>query len=154
MTTERELYNAAIRMEEIERPAVTSLTLITGEMFGATGISPVGLFDNPKGLAQLAKYGHDEFGFDSCEIFNIWSHVQPMTGKTILDFEDFVFSQFWLPLGALATCVYCCWPIGFGWEGFRDESGAGAGWSLPAVLKPYMRYLLPLVLLGILLGGL
>ena len=86
--------------------------------------------------------------------FNIWSHVQPMAGKTILDFEDFVFSQFWLPLGSLATCVYCCWPIGFGWEGFRDESGAGAGWSLPAVLKPYMRYLLPLVLLGILLGGL
>ena len=76
MTTERELYNAAIKMEEIPRAAVTSLTLITGEMFGATGISPVGLFDNAKGLAQLAKYGHDQFGFDSCEIFNIWSHVE------------------------------------------------------------------------------
>jgi NSS family neurotransmitter:Na+ symporter len=86
--------------------------------------------------------------------FNIWSHVQPMAGKTILDFEDFVFSQFWLPLGALATCVYCCWPIGFGWNGFRDEASAGSGWRLPAVLRPYMRYLLPLVLLGILLGGL
>ena len=100
MTTERELYNAAIRMEEIERPAVTSLTLITGEMFGATGISPVGLFDNPKGLAQLAKFGHDEFGFDSCEIFNIWSHVeylgaevdytadQPYVKKTIYTLND------------------------------------------------------------------
>ena len=86
--------------------------------------------------------------------FNIWSHVRPMAGKTILDFEDFVFSQFWLPLGALATCVYCCWPIGFGWDGFRDEASAGAGWRLPTVLKPYMRYLLPLVLLGILFGGL
>ncbi len=86
--------------------------------------------------------------------FNIWSHVQPIAGKTILDFEDFVFSQFWLPLGSLATCVYCCWPFGFGWEGFRDESSAGTGWHLPAVLRPYMRYLLPLVLLGILFGGL
>ena len=76
MVTERELYNAAIKMEEIERPAVTSLTLITAEMFGQTGISPVGLFDNAKGLAQLAKFGHDAFGFDSCEIFNIWSHVE------------------------------------------------------------------------------
>ena len=76
MVTERELYNAAIKMEEIERPVATSLTLITGEMFGATGISPVGLFDKPKELAQLAKYGHDTFGFDSCEIFNIWSHVE------------------------------------------------------------------------------
>ena len=86
--------------------------------------------------------------------FNIWSHVQPIAGKTILDFEDFVFSQFWLPLGSLATCVYCCWPFGFGWEGFRDEASAGTGWHLPAVLRPYMRYLLPLVLLGILFGGL
>ncbi|MBO6084220.1 MAG: hypothetical protein J6O90_03980, partial [Candidatus Methanomethylophilaceae archaeon] len=76
MVTERELYNAAISMEEIERPVATSLTLITQEMFMKTGISPVGLFDNWKGLAQLAKFGHDEFGFDSCEIFNIWSHVE------------------------------------------------------------------------------
>lgn len=76
MTTERELFNAAIKMEEIERPVATSLTLITNDMFAATGISPVNLFDNWKGLAQLAKYGHDRFGFDSCEIFNIWSHVE------------------------------------------------------------------------------
>ena len=86
--------------------------------------------------------------------FNVWSHVQPLAGKTILDFEDFVFSQFWLPLGALATCLFCCWPFGFGWEGFRDEASAGTGWSLPAILKPYMRYVLPFVLLGILIGGL
>ena len=66
MVTDRERYNAAIRMEAIDRPVATTLTLITGEMFGATGISPVGLFDNPKGLAQLAKYGHDAYGFDSC----------------------------------------------------------------------------------------
>ena len=76
MTTERELYNAAIKMEEIERPVVTSLTLITEEMFMKTGVSPVGLFDNWKELARLAKFGHDEYGFDSCEIFNIWSHVE------------------------------------------------------------------------------
>ena len=76
MLTERELCNAAIRMEEIPRPVATPLTLITGEMFGATGVSPEGLFDNPKGLAKLAKYGHDIYGFDVCEIFNIWSHVE------------------------------------------------------------------------------
>ena len=86
--------------------------------------------------------------------FNIWSNVQPMAGKTILDCADFVFRQFWLPLGSLATCLFCCWPFGFGWLGFRDEASAGTGWRLPAILKPYMRYLLPLVLLGILLGGL
>ena len=72
----------------------------------------------------------------------------------VLDLEDFVFSQFWLPLGALATCFFCCWPFGFGWQGFRNEASAGTGWRLPVLLRPYMRYLLPLVLLGILLGGL
>ena len=86
--------------------------------------------------------------------FNVWSHVQPLAGKTILDFEDYIFSQFWLPLGALATCLFCVWPFGFGWNGFRDEASAGVGWNLPAVLKPYMRYVLPFVLLGILIGGL
>ena len=86
--------------------------------------------------------------------FNVWAHVQPLAGKTILDFEDYVFSQFWLPLGALATCLFCVWPFGFGWQGFRAEASAGAGWRLPALFKPYMRYLLPFILLGILLGGL
>lgn len=76
LVTERELYKAAISMEAIDRPVATTLTLITQEMFMETGISPVGLFDNWKGLAQLAKYGHDKYGFDSCEIFNIWSHVE------------------------------------------------------------------------------
>ena len=77
-----------------------------------------------------------------------------MAGKTILDLEDFIFSQFWLPLGALATCLFCCWPFGFGWKGFRDEAGTGEGLGVPPILKPYMRYLLPLILLVILLGGL
>ena len=80
MVNERELYRAAIAMEEIERPVATSLTLITGEMFKETGISPVNLFDNWKDLAKLAKYGHDAYGFDSCEIFNIWSHVEFLGG--------------------------------------------------------------------------
>jgi len=63
-------------MEEIERPVATSLTLITEEMFADTNITPVGLFDNAEGLAKLTKYGHDTYGFDSYEIFNIWSHVE------------------------------------------------------------------------------
>ena len=73
---------------------------------------------------------------------------------SVLDAEDFVFSQLWLPLGALATCVFCTWPIGFGWNGFRDEAGSGAGLNTPTVWKPYMRWLLPVILLGIIVGGL
>ncbi len=71
----------------------------------------------------------------------------------VLDLEDFVFSQFWLPLGALATCVFCTWPFGFGWEGFRQEAGMGDGLKPPGVWKPYMRWLLPVILLVIIVGG-
>ena len=71
----------------------------------------------------------------------------------VLDLEDFVFSQFWLPLGALVTCVFCTWPFGFGWKGFRQEAGMGYGLKPPGVWKPYMRWLLPVILLVIIVGG-
>ena len=85
--------------------------------------------------------------------YNVWRDVRLLPGKTILDVEDFVFSQFWLPLGALATCVFCTWPFGFGWEGFRQEAGMGDGLKPPGVWKPYMRWLLPVILLVIIVGG-
>ena len=78
----------------------------------------------------------------------------PSGAVSVLDAEDFVFSQLWLPLGALATCVFCTWPFGFGWNGFRDEAGSGDGFNTPAIWKPYMRWLLPAILLGIIAGGL
>ena len=81
MTTERELYNAAMDLEEQERPVATTLTLLTENMFMEAEESPVGVFDRPESLAKLAKYGHDAFGFDSCEIFNIWSHTEYLGGK-------------------------------------------------------------------------
>lgn len=86
--------------------------------------------------------------------YNVWKDVLLLPGKTILDVEDFVFSQFWLPLGALATCVFCTRRIGWGWKGFSDEAGAGAGLKAPRVWEPYMRWLLPAILLGIIVGGL
>ena len=85
--------------------------------------------------------------------YNVWRDVRLLPGKTILDVEDFVFSQFWLPLGALATCVFCAWSCGWGWKGFREEAGAGAGLAPPRAWAPYMRWLLPAVLLGIIFGG-
>lgn len=86
--------------------------------------------------------------------YNVWRGVQLLPGKTILDVEDFVFSQFWLPLGALATCVFCTWAFGWGWKGFSGEAGAGAGLAPPRAWEPYMRWLLPVILLGIIFGGL
>ena len=85
--------------------------------------------------------------------YNVWSGIRLLPGKTILDVEDFVFSQFWLPLGALATCVFCTRKTGWGWNGFRSEAETGAGLGFADVWRPYMRWLLPAVLLGIIAGG-
>ncbi|MGN0852548.1 MAG: sodium-dependent transporter [Kiritimatiellia bacterium] len=85
---------------------------------------------------------------------NLWSHVQPLPGKTILEAEDYVFSQLWLPFGAMAISVFCSWRCGWGWEAFRAEAGTGKGLAVPSCLAPYMRWILPPVLLGILVAGL
>lgn len=76
MATQREIMCAALDLQEQDRPAVASLTLMTQDMFITSGLNPKGIFDRPKDLAALSKYGHDIYGFDSCEIFNIWSHTE------------------------------------------------------------------------------
>lgn len=86
--------------------------------------------------------------------YNLWADVHLLPNKTILDVEDYVFSQFWLPLGAMAICAFCTWRGGWGWSAFREEAGTGRGLALPSFLGSYMRWLLPPVLLGILLAGL
>lgn len=86
--------------------------------------------------------------------YSVWKDVLPWAGKTVLDVEDFILSQFWLPLGALVTCLYCTQRFGVDWMGFRNEASAGAGWRLPSAVRPYMRWILPFVLLTVLIGGL
>ena len=88
--------------------------------------------------------------------FNIWRDAASafLSGMSVLDFEDFVFSQFCLPLGALATCFFCVWETGFGWRRFSSEASEGKGWRLGGFFRPYMRYVLPLILLAIFAGGL
>ena len=74
---ERERLKAALYLEDQDRPVAGALTLLTEDMYKeAKTISPKGIFDNPKGLATLSKLGHDLYGFDLCEIFNIWGHVE------------------------------------------------------------------------------
>ena len=86
MTTQREIMCAALDLQEMDRPAVASLTLMTQDMFIRSGLNPNGIFDRPKDLAALSKYGYDIYGFDSCEIFNIWSHTE-FLGVTV-DYGD------------------------------------------------------------------
>mgnify|MGYP002347742098 CR=1 FL=1 len=86
--------------------------------------------------------------------FNLWKRFAPMgKGTVILDFEDFLVSQNLLPLGALFVLLFCVSRYGWGWRNFIAEADAGHGTKFPLWLHGYLRWVLPLLILGIFAAG-
>jgi NSS family neurotransmitter:Na+ symporter len=71
----------------------------------------------------------------------------------VLEIEDFVFSQFWLPLGALASCIFVSRDFGWGFGGFREEACAGEGFGMSARLKTLYAWIIPAMIIMVLIGG-
>ena len=87
--------------------------------------------------------------------FNVWSGFVPFgEGTGVLDLEDFVVSNLLLPGGAIIYVIFCTVRYGWGWDKFIEEANAGTGVKMPAWLKNYMKYFVPVVLLLILIVGL
>ncbi len=86
--------------------------------------------------------------------YNLWSGVRPIAGRDILDSEDFVVSNVLLPLGSLIFVVFCTTRYGWGWENFLKEANEGKGLKMARWLRPYMAYVLPLIVLVIFVAGL
>lgn len=86
--------------------------------------------------------------------FNIWSDVQ-LLGKdsTIMDLEDFLVSNNVLPLGSLVYILFCTQRHGWGWDNFIKEANTGKGIAFPIILKGYMTYVLPIIIVAIYLKG-
>ena len=60
--------------------------------------------------------------------FNVLSFIQPKgEGSTFLDLEDYIVSNFLLPLGALVFVLFCTRKSGWGWENFKAEADEGDG---------------------------
>ena len=76
--------------------------------------------------------------------FNLWSDVTVM-GWGILDFEDFIESYNILPLGSLGFALFVA--FGWGYDRFLKEMNTGEGLRLPAFLRPYFRYGIPLIII-------
>ena len=74
--------------------------------------------------------------------------------EPVLGWEDFIFGQFWLPLGALMICVFTTRSCGWGYEAFAAEASAGDGMRFPAMFGPLMKWLVPVLILGTLVAGL
>ena len=85
--------------------------------------------------------------------YNIWSGVS-IFGKSIFDLEDFIVSNLLLPIGALVYLLFCVYKFGWGDENYLLECNTGKGIKMSSRLRPYFRYVLPVLILIILVFGL
>lgn len=86
--------------------------------------------------------------------FNLWSCVKPFTStSSIMDMEDFLVSNCFLPLGSLCYVLFCVSKKGWGFDNFFAEANAGKGMKLRRWMKPYMTWVLPAVIVVIFFIG-
>ena len=86
--------------------------------------------------------------------FNVWSGFQPFgPGSNVLDLEDFLVSNLWLPLGSLVYLLFCTSRYGWGWKNFQNEANDGGGIKVRDGIRFYVSYILPLIVLVIFVLG-
>ncbi|MDY6155013.1 MAG: sodium-dependent transporter [Agathobacter sp.] len=86
--------------------------------------------------------------------YNIWSDLNLIGGRNVLDSEDFIVSNLLLPIGSLVYLLFCVTKWGWGFEKYLDEANTGKGLNISKKLKPYFQFILPLLILFILIQGL
>ena len=90
------------------------------------------------------------FGSIPCVLgFNMWSDVQILGSKGILDTEDFIVSNLVLPIGSLIFALFCVSKYGWGFDHYLKEVNTGDGMKIPRWLKPYFQIVLPLLIMVI-----
>lgn len=86
--------------------------------------------------------------------FNIFSSLHPLGGEsTILDFEDFLVSNLILPAGSLMYLFFCISKRGWGFDNYLKEANTGVGPKIPRWIKPYYKYVMPIIMLILLIQG-
>ena len=86
--------------------------------------------------------------------FNLWSDFVPFaSGSSVLDLEDFIVSNCCLPLGALCYVLFCVSKRGWGFDNFISEANAGKGLKLQKWMRPYLTYVLPIIIVVVFVVG-
>ena len=85
--------------------------------------------------------------------YNVWGELRIIGGRDVLDSEDFIVSNLLLPLGSLLFVLYCTARYGWGWEKFMAEANEGTGLKVAKWMRPYMTYVLPVIVAIIFLVG-
>ena len=87
--------------------------------------------------------------------FNLLSGITPFGGEsTIMDLEDFLVSNLLLPLGSLIFVIFCVCRYGWGWKNFVAEANEGKGLKVARWMRPYMTFVLPVIVLALFVFGL
>lgn len=87
--------------------------------------------------------------------YNLWSSdIFTVFGGAVLDFEDFLVSNLFLPLGSLVYLLFCTSRYGWGWKNFTTEANTGKGLKIQNWMRGYISYILPLIVLFIFFFGL
>ncbi|MGN0972131.1 MAG: sodium-dependent transporter, partial [Aristaeellaceae bacterium] len=88
--------------------------------------------------------------------YNVWSGLRLIGGRDVLDTEDFLVSNLLLPLGSLIYLLFCVSKWGWGYDKYLEEANTGKGLRLPhsPILKNYLRFVLPVLIIIILIQGL
>ena len=87
--------------------------------------------------------------------FNVLAGFQPLgAGSGVLDLEDFLVSNLFLPLGSLVYLLFCTSRYGWGWENYKKEVNTGDGLKVHDWMRGYLTYGLPVIVLFIFAFGL
>ena len=89
--------------------------------------------------------------------YNLWFFEVTLPNGAVgqvLDIEDFLVSNLLLPLGSLMYLLFCVTKWGWGFDKYLEEANTGKGMKMPRALKPYFQFVLPVLILAILIGGL
>ena len=62
--------------------------------------------------------------------YNIWSDLNLIGGRDVLDSEDFIVSNLLLPIGSLVYLLFCVTKWGWGFEKYLDEANTGKGLNI------------------------
>ena len=77
--------------------------------------------------------------------FNLLSGVS-IGDKVIMDIEDFIVSNLLLPFGSLIYILFCTSRYGLGWNATLEEANCGKGPKVPSWIRPYVSYILPVII--------
>ena len=87
--------------------------------------------------------------------YNLWAWDGfAVFGGAVLDVEDFLVSNLFLPLGSLGYLLFCVTRYGWSWQNYKKEVNTGKGLKVQDWMRGYLTYVLPLIVVFIFAFGL